>query len=93
MTATIPLSNSKMALIVIAVLALIFLVNFVMPTIFEEIQCKEKGGVWMGIPREGCAMSSEVCKEAEGIPIGYLECKDIWLIGCLDMGIPGCSFR
>lgn len=47
----------------------------------------------MGIPREGCAMSSEVCKEAEGIPIGYLECKDIWLIGCLDMGIPGCSFR
>ncbi len=89
----VPLSNSKMVLIVITIPAIIFLSNFAMSTIFEEMQCEEKGGKWWGIPREGCAMSAEACEDAGGIPIGYLECKTMWFMGCLDVGIPGCSFR
>jgi len=89
----VPLRNSVVALMVIGIITIIFVVNFIMPTIFERIECEEKGGEWMSVTREGCAMSPKVCEDIGGTPIGYLECKNILLLGCLDMGIDGCEFR
>ena len=92
MAVVVPLSNSKVALTVIAILVIIFVTNFVMPLTSEQGQCEEKGGKWASTLGGGCGMSSEACEDAGGIPVEYLSCR-ITTEPCPTVAIPGCEFR
>jgi len=87
------LRKSFVVLIVFAILALIFLASFVIPPAIEKIQCEKKGGKWADMIGGGCGMSPDACKDAGGIPVGYLQCRGSMFAGCLDIGIDGCEFR
>lgn len=81
--------HKKFVLIAIIVVAVISLTLIVPPTI-EKIQCEEKGGKWINLLGGGCSMEPEACKEAGGIPLGTLPCRNPF--GCPLLGAPGCGF-
>ena len=66
--AAVPLSNLRVILIVIAIFALIFLANFVMPPLSEKMICGLQGGQWDTMLRV-CAFDPKVCEDADGISV------------------------
>jgi hypothetical protein len=64
----VPLSNSKVALIVVATITIIFLANFLMPPLSEKMICGLQGGQWNGMLNV-CAFDPKVCDDADGIPV------------------------
>ncbi|QMU54894.1 MAG: hypothetical protein GKS07_08400 [Nitrosopumilus sp.] len=68
MAEAVPLSNSKVVLIVVAILALIFLANIIMPSLSEKMICGLQGGQWDTMLRV-CGFDPKVCTDAGGTPI------------------------
>ncbi len=68
MDKVVPISNSKVALIVISILVIILLANFVMPSLSVKMICGLQGGQWDTMLRV-CAFDPKVCEDAGGISV------------------------
>jgi hypothetical protein len=85
----VPLSNSKIVLIVIAILVMIFVANFLMPPVSEKMICGLNGGHWDKMLRV-CAFDPKICEDAGGISImvpeewddGNWDSSNATVLGC-----------
>jgi hypothetical protein len=85
-------SNSKVALIVIAILAIIFLANFIMPSLSEKMNCGLQGGQWDTM-LDVCVFDPKVCHDAGGISIQVPEkCDNKGQCSVSHSTTSGCKF-
>ncbi len=62
------LRNSFVVLIVIKIFVMIFLANFIMPSLSKKMICGLQGGHWDKM-LDVCAFDPKICKDAGGISI------------------------
>ena len=62
------LQNSFVILIVFTISSIVFLANFIFPSIIEKIKCEIIGGWWDSMLKS-CGMDSQICVEKDGTPV------------------------
>ena len=87
------LRNSFVIFIAFAILAIIFLASFILPSMIEKTKC-EIGDGWWDSMLKVCGMDPQVCADKDGTPVQVFgKCGGEKQCNASSVSILGCKFE
>ena len=87
------LRNSFVVLISFTILLVIFLANFIFPSMIEKIKCEIVDGWWDSMLKV-CGMDLRICTDKEGTPVQIFgRCDGEKQCNASSVSILGCKFE
>ena len=87
------LQNSFVVLIVFTILLIIFLANFIFPSMIEKIKC-DMGDGWWDSMLKVCGMDPQICADKNGTPVQIFgKCGGEKQCNVSSVSVLGCKFE